>query len=89
MRVKPHGFEDIEHSTDKIYLSIRWDGFSLRDKTDHYNEMRAIPHWKGKLTSIKKFRAWYMKNRHRVETMSFDEIVSGAGEAGASIHTWC
>jgi len=86
VRVQRHGFEDIEHNTADLEITIRWDNFIICDKTDHYNLERATNR---NISSVNKLRTWYKKNNKRVETMRFWEVVRELRAAGIDIHTWC
>ena len=73
----------------KMRIRVEWDGFCVRDLSDPHNEPTLIPRSKGEATSVKRARAWAVKNREALASMTFSEVWHAMTEAGMRCHYYC
>lgn len=80
----------IEIDTPHFSLSVDARGFSVHDKDDRNNEPCIITPVRGaKQTAVKAFRSWVEANRDRLQSLTFDKLVSALHDAGVNYHYFC
>lgn len=89
VHVAPADFAPIAASGERVSICVDFDRFSVSDRTDRINETTAIPHHKGRATSIKRAHAWLRENADRVPSMSFSELTDALVAAGVRLHVYC
>jgi hypothetical protein len=86
VRVNPAGFKPLELSTPEFEISSDLQGYSVRDRSDKFNEPACYNRGK---RDVKPFYRWVTDNWPKLKRLTYSQLTSLMSKQNFNFHSYC